>query len=125
MVQSIGNVDDCLGQCLKTDTRTKCKYFLSRTNWTECLRILLFGGIAVGLGAGCVCVEGWVMPCSYFHAMGCVLQLENPHIKKIHYIFYYSVTHADLTAGVSGIKHPCELLSRRQWHLVKHSPISL
>ena len=44
VVQSIGNVDDCLGQCLKTETRTKCKYFISRTNWTECLRLLLLGG---------------------------------------------------------------------------------
>ena len=136
VVQSIGNVDDCLGQCLKTETRTKCKYFISRTNWTECLRLLLLGDSGLGWG------WGWCVCRGFFYVQ--VFQLKNiahcmtvrtrhnpcsstgkPALKKKSITFLISVTHADLTAGVFGVKRLRELLSRRQWYIVKHSPMSL
>lgn len=83
-----------------------------------------FGGI-VGRGGGGVCGKVgyalFLLSCS-----GLCSSIGKPaHKKIIHYIFNYSVTHADLTAGVFGVKHLCELLSRRQWYIVKHSPVSL
>ena len=83
-----------------------------------------FGGIVGWVGGwGGVCSEvGYAL--FLLSRNGLCSSTGKPAHKKIHYIFNYSVTHADLTAGVFGVKRLRELLGRRQWYIVKHSPMS-